>query len=336
MDIRDRKHDHIELTVDGRSAYAVPTGFERIRLVHNALPELSYDGVSTAASLLGRRFRLPVLISSMTGGTARAAGLNEILARFCADNDLPMGLGSQRAMLEKPELEASFAIARQVAPDLFLAANIGGQELTKGWTTDHTRRLIGSVRADAVIVHLNPLQELVQPEGDRDFRGIADGIARLVDDAGVPVVVKETGAGISGAVGLRLADLGVRAVDVAGAGGTSWGKVEAFRRPDGDHRFDDWGIPTVDCIQQNAPLTRRGVELIASGGIRTAEDIAKALALGATFTGIAQPVMAAAVQGGREALDTWLATLERHLRMVLVLTGAAEPAALDRTHLRIF
>lgn len=335
MDIRKRKQDHVNLTVSGRSDFMKTAGFSRYDFKHNALPELDASEIDPSATLLGRRFSLPLFISSMTGGYDGATPVNAILAQFCEARNLPMGVGSQRAMLENPELEASFSVVREHAPTSFIAANIGGAQLASGWSDDKTRRLIDAIRADAVIVHLNPAQELVQPEGDRSFRGILAGIRRLVDAAGVPVIVKETGAGISGDVAVKLMDAGVSVVDVAGAGGTSWSRVEAWRRDDGDHSLDEWGIPTVDCLLEVAPLRSSAFRIIASGGVRTAEDALKCLCLGADMVAMAQPVIAVVKSEGLSGLHAFADRFERELTARMLLLGCARLSDCQPSHLRI-
>lgn len=335
MHIQKRKKDHVDLTVSGKSAFTKSAGFERYEFRHNALPELDLNEIDPSIQLMGRRFSLPLFISSMTGGYDGAAPVNAILSSFCEKNNLPMGVGSQRAMLEDPELESSFSIVRQTAPTAFIASNIGGVQLIEQWSEDKTHRLISSIKADAVIVHLNPSQELVQPEGDRNFRGILDGIRRLVDSVDVPVIVKETGAGISQDVALRLIDVGVNVIDVAGAGGTSWSRVEAWRREDGDHDLDEWGMPTVDCLLELAPLASDKIQLIASGGIRTAQDMLKALCLGARCVAMAQPIIAMVKEEGQVGLDAYYDRLQHKLRCMLLLLGCRTPAELRPTHLRI-
>lgn len=335
MDIRKRKQDHVNLTVSGRSDFMKTAGFGRYDFKHNALPELDLSEVDPSAELFGRRFSLPLFISSMTGGYDGATPVNAILARFCEQRNLPMGVGSQRAMLDNPELETSFSVVREHAPTAFIASNIGGAQLASGWTETKTRCLIDAIRADAVIVHLNPAQELVQPEGDRSFRGILDGIRRLVDDAGVPVIVKETGAGISGDVAVKLMDAGVAAVDVAGAGGTSWSRVEAWRRDDGDHSLDEWGIPTVDCLLEVAPLRSATFRIIASGGVRTAEDALKCLCLGADMVAMAQPIIAVVKSEGLDGLHAFADRFARELTHRMLLIGTAAVTDCHPSHLRI-
>lgn len=338
MSIKQRKKDHVDLTTSAQVDYQQTTGFERYRFVHNALPEVDMDDISTRVDLLGRSFSFPLFISSMTGGYTDAGAVNAIIAEFCEEYNLPFGVGSQRIMLENPEAVSSFAIVRERAPSAFIAANIGGAQLTGGLPDKKVRLLIDSIEADAVIVHLNPLQELMQPEGDRVFKGIQEGIAQLVEQCERPVIVKETGAGISGEVAQRLLAAGTKVIDVAGAGGTSWAKVENERKSNRSpqHQFDDWGIPTVDCLLQLTGLKENHhFEIIASGGIRSSQDIAKSLCLGAGFAATAQPVITAVVENGAEGLESLYHNWRRELRMVLTLLGCEQIGELDRRHLKL-
>jgi len=240
-------------------------------------------------------------------------------------------------MLEKPEETKSFSIVRKKAPNAFIAANIGGAQLVGGLSSVHTQRLVESIEADAVIVHLNPLQELMQPEGDRNFVGIEEGIARLVLDSPVPVIVKETGAGISGIVADRLLKTGVSVIDVAGAGGTSWAKVENKRKKevDTEEAFDDWGIPTVECLNHVRILKEKhDFEIIASGGIRNSFDIMKALCLGANFAASAQPVIKAVVNDGFEGLNALYQRWQKQARVILALLGCSELGDLSQDMFR--
>lgn len=334
--IQNRKKEHVELAVNESTQYSITSGFERYRFVHNALPEVNVDEISTEAQFLGRTFDFPLFISSMTGGYHQAGSINEIIAEFCEEHNLPFGVGSQRAMLEDESLTPTFSVVREKAPNAFICANIGGCELINGLDESKTIHMIESIQADAVIVHLNPLQELMQPEGSRSFRGIYSGIEQLVFDARVPVIVKETGAGISKYVAKRLLDVGVTAIDVAGAGGTSWAKVENQRsgHPSPNAGFDEWGIPTVTCLKQLKELQWNSrFDLIASGGIRSAHDMAKALCLGATFTATAQPIIKAIERGGREALEQFYQDWSRDFRIILTLLGCQSIEELSESHL---
>jgi isopentenyl-diphosphate delta-isomerase len=338
MSIKDRKKDHVDLTTSGEVEYQIPAGFEKYYFAHNALPEVNVDEVSTDVTLLGRTFSFPLFISSMTGGYTDAGAVNAIIAEFCEEHNLPFGVGSQRVMLEEPETTSSFSIVREKAPNAFIASNIGGAQLVGGLSKKKLNLLVDSIEADAVIVHLNPLQELMQPEGDRDFKGIEKGITKLCRDTSLPVIAKETGAGISAEVGKRLLDAGVKVIDVAGAGGTSWAKVENERpsneNPDAD--FNEWGIPTLECVTQLAALKGEyHFELIASGGIRSSHDIAKSLCLGADFAASAQPVIKAVVENGYGELEQLYQKWNKQLAVILALLGCKTPAELAPSHLKL-
>lgn len=337
MSIKQRKRDHVEITADRDVSYRKSTGLDDYDFVHNATPELSLDDVSCSASFFNRQFSLPLFISSMTGGYDGAGSINAMIASVCEQRQIPFGVGSQRVMLENPKERETFEIVRKQAPSAFIAANIGGAQLTGGLSANDISILIETIQADAVIVHLNVLQELTQPEGDRNFKGVVEGIGHLVSDCDLPVIVKETGAGISGQVAEKLLTLGVHAIDVAGAGGTSWARVENLRngREKEFGPFDNWGLPTATCIQQVTSLKNNySFELIASGGIRTAFDIGKSLALGADMTAVAQPVIKALMTGGEAALHHLLDQLTDDLNKILLLLGCQTIDELNLNHLR--
>lgn len=337
MTIKQRKKDHVNLTVSGDMNYLQSTGFEHYRFRHNALPEVNFDEVSTETFFLGRTFSFPLFISSMTGGYADAGAVNAIIAEFCEARNLPFGVGSQRIMLEDDKAISSFSIVRKKAPTAFIAANIGGAQLIDGLPPESIRLLIETIEADAVIVHLNPLQELMQPEGDRNFKGIEEGIALLVSESLVPVIVKETGAGLSGKVAERLLKIGVSVIDVAGAGGTSWSKVENERRSNksADNAFNDWGIPTLVCLKEIQKLKKtHQFELIASGGIRSSFDLAKALCLGSDFGAAAQPVIKAVVKEGRAGLDDLYEHWHRQMKIIMTLLGCSNISDLNPDHVQ--
>lgn len=324
MSIQNRKKDHVDLCVNEDVGYKISAGFDRYYFRHNALPEVNLEDVSVEGTLLGRTFSFPVMISSMTGGYSDAGQINAQIARFCESENLPFGVGSQRVLLDHPEEIESFSIVRKEAPTAFIAANIGGAQLVGGLPEESLSVLIDSVKADAIIVHLNPLQELVQPEGDHNFSGVEDGIAKLVIHSPVPVIVKETGAGISGEVARRLLAIGVSVIDVAGAGGTSWSKVENKRRDDssGTDLLNEWGIPTLSCVREVSELHEHfRFELIASGGIRGAEDIVKSHAMGADFSAVARPVIQALVHGGEQELKQLIDKWKKQTAMILTLLG---------------
>ncbi|HMB97446.1 MAG TPA: type 2 isopentenyl-diphosphate Delta-isomerase [Balneolaceae bacterium] len=335
--IKQRKKDHVQLTLTGEVNYEKGTGFENYQFVHNALPEVNFEEVSTDVTFLGRAFSFPLFISSMTGGYTDAGRVNTIIAEFCEDHDLPFGVGSQRVMLEDADTEQTFSIVREKAPNAFIASNIGGAQLIGGLSKHKMNRMIDSIKADAVIVHLNPLQELMQPEGDRNFKGIESGIAQLVKESPVPVIVKETGAGISGEVAARLLELGVSVIDIAGAGGTSWAKIENTRTSNHNPQtiFDNWGLTTLDCLRETADLKdKNDFEVIASGGIKSSFDIVKSLCLGADFTASASPVINALADDGYEGLKNLFDTWEFQVKIILSLLGCTNIGELSPKHIQ--
>lgn len=338
MSIKDRKKDHVDLTTSEDMNYRIPTGFEQYYFAHNALPEINVEDVSTEVRLLDRIFSFPLFISSMTGGYTDSGAVNAIIATFCEEYNLPFGVGSQRVMLEEPETTSSFSIVRENAPNAFIASNIGGAQLVGGLSKEKLKLLIDTIEADAVIVHLNPLQELMQPEGDGNFKGIEEGIIKLCQDTSLPIIVKETGAGISAEVGKCLLDAGVDVIDVAGAGGTSWAKVENERASNKNphNNFNDWGIPTLECVTQLAALKQEyNFELIASGGIRSSHDIVKSFCLGADFAASAQPVIKAVVDNGYDGLEQLYQKWNNQLITILTLLGCKAPSELAPQHIKL-
>lgn len=317
-----RKREHLAPFREGEVRAAGQTAwFEHVHLVHQALPEVDASEVDVSARFAGRDLGAPLMILGMTGGTASAKAINRDLARVAERLGIALGLGSQRAMLAAPDLASSYAV-RDVAPGVFLAGNLGGVQLART-PIDKVRDLVARVGADALCIHLNPAQELVQPEGDRDFRGIEAAIASAVRELPVPILVKEVGAGIGRETAIRLRDLGVRFVDVGGAGGTSWVGVELKRRGKAGNAdlcaFEGWGIPTAAAIVEVSDL---GMEVVASGGIRTGLEVAKAIALGASIAGVAAPVLRAWFDGGAAGVSRWLEDLIDGLRTAMVLTGS--------------
>ncbi len=336
--IQQRKKDHIELTLTGSTQYEKTSGFDTYDFNHNALPEVNFDEVSTEATFLGQTFSFPLFISSMTGGYADAEPINAIIAEFCEDHNLPFGVGSQRAMLEDESLTETFSIVRKKAPTAFICSNIGGAQLIGGLPKSKVQLLIESIEANAVIVHLNPLQELMQPEGDRNFKGVIEGIQSLVENSPVPVIVKETGAGISKYTAKRLLNAGVSVLDIAGAGGTSWAKVENARTNHftENRLFNEWGITTTDCLLDISSLQwERSFEVVASGGIRSSLDIAKAICLGASFSATAQPIIEAINNNGYKGLDELFSAWKNSLKIALTLLGCTSPNQLNKSHIRI-
>ena len=330
-DITARKADHLDLAASGDVGFKQTTTlFECVRLVHDALPDLSLDAIDLSTRLFNKKLRAPLLIAGMTGGADRAKDINRELASIAEQRGCAFGLGSQRAMLVRPQTASSYAV-RDVAPATLLLGNLGVVQ-AKSMTTAAIDDLVAAVGADALCVHLNPAMEVVQDEGDRDFRGGLDTLGRLASELKVPVIAKETGCGISAAVARRLRSVGVRHVDVSGAGGTSWVAVETHRasparRPLGE-RFWDWGIPTAASVALVAP---HGFSTVfATGGISSGLDVAKAIALGANAAGIARPILQALTSGGRAAAVARLDQIELELRTAMLLVGAATVADLRK------
>jgi isopentenyl-diphosphate delta-isomerase len=336
LTINQRKADHIRINLEEDVRFpTLTTGLERYRFVHQALPELDMADVDTSATIFGRRLGAPILVSSMTGGTEQALSINRNLAMAAQARRLAMGVGSQRAGIESGESVGSFRV-RDVAPDILLLANLGAVQFNYGYTVDQCRRAVEMIEADALILHLNPLQEVLQPEGDFNWRGLLGHIETVCRTVGVPVVVKEVGWGISARTSRWLIDAGVSAIDVAGAGGTSWSQVEMHRAPTERLRrlaaaFADWGIPTADSLVQardvRAAMGRDNVLLFASGGIRSGQDIGKCVALGAALVGLAGPFLKKAVQGDAAVAEE-MEILETELRIAMFCSGAATLEAL--------
>jgi len=326
-----RKADHIRINLEENVQFpSLTTGFENYRLVHQALPELDLSRIDTTIDLFGKRLQAPFLISSMTGGTDAAGAINRNLAEAAQQRGVAMGLGSQRTGLEQSETLDSFRV-REAAPDVLLFANLGAVQLNYGYGVEHCRRAVEMVEADALVLHLNPLQEALQADGDWDWSGLLGKIERVCRELSVPVIVKEVGWGISEQTARRLAGVGVAGIDVAGSGGTSWSEVEYHRAPTEALRrmakaFADWGIPTAEALKM-ARIGAPGVPLIASGGIRTGIEAAKALALGAAAVGVAAPFLKAAAASAEEVIAT-IDQLILELRIAMFCAGAGDMVAL--------
>jgi len=334
-----RKQQHVQSVLTNDVGFrGKTTGLEDWEFVHNALPEFDFSEIDASTTFLDRRLALPFMVSCMTGGYPEALRINRRLAEFCAAHGLAMGVGSQRQALESAAFHRSFSIVREVAPEIPVVGNIGAAEVAKMRDPAAALALVALVRADALAVHLNPLQELLQPEGTPEFRGVLEGIALLVRSLPVPLIVKEIGAGISADVARRLIETGVRYIDVAGAGGTSWAGVEILRRRHqrGAALFWDWGIPTVTALKEVTalkPLTP-SLTVIASGGIATGLEAAKCLASGADLVASARPVLQTMHQKGTAGLRNFLASWEFELKTTMFLTGARTIADLQRVPLR--
>lgn len=332
QDIGQRKADHIDLAVRGDVAFHTTTLFECVRLVHDALPDLHADDIDTSVTLFGKRLRAPIVIAAMTGGTSRAGEINRELAKIANDRGYGFGLGSQRAMHVDEARGESYRV-RDTAPDVLLLGNVGVVQ-AREMGVEAVNKLAQGVGADAMCVHLNPAMEIVQPGGDRDFRSGTETLSTLVRELDVPVIAKETGCGLSRSVARRLVLAGVRHVDVSGAGGTSWVAVETHRAEGAakalGQAFWDWGIPTAASVSLCArePLTT----IIATGGVTSGLDVARALVLGATAAGLARPVLQALSNGGPEGAHRFLDGVESELRAAMLLTGARSLGELRRTH----
>ncbi len=325
MSIEARKREHIDIVLnEDVRAKGITTGFERFFFEHVALPELHFDEIDLSLTLWGRRLKAPLLISSMTGGTDPAQAINLHLAEAAQQLGVAMGVGSQRAAIEAQELAYTYQV-RRVAPDILLFANLGAVQLNYGYGVDQARRAVEMIEADALFLHLNALQEAVQPGGDRDWRDLYRKIEALAARLPVPLVVKEVGNGISARVARRLADCGVAAIDVAGAGGTSWSEVEAHRQADPRrkrvaHTFARWGIPTALALIE-VRRTVPELPIFASGGIRDGVDAAKALRLGATLVGSAAPLLGPATDQAQAVYETFRSFIDE-LRIVAFCTGS--------------
>ncbi len=330
--IEGRKADHIEVAASGRADFReTKTLLDCVHLVHQSLPEISVDQIDLRTEFLGKTLAAPIIISGMTGGTPEARAINRDLAQAAQKMGLGFGVGSQRAMMEKPELASTYEV-RDVAPDALLIGNIGAVQAGE-YGAAAVSELAKRLGADAMAVHLNPAQEMMQREGDRDFSGVLDTIRELVDTLEIPVVVKETGCGLSVQSAKSLVKVGVQQVDVSGAGGTSWVAVERHRagaesREErlGDEYWD-WGLPTALSVHA---CRAEGLQVVATGGIRSGLDIARALALGACAGGLAAPVLRAQRAGGLEAALEFLESLRQSLLTALLLTGCRTPSELQR------
>lgn len=329
-----RKSEHIRICLEEQvGAEGVLTGFQKYVFRHNALPELNFDEISLQTIFLGAPLRTPFLISSMTGGSELAGVINERLAEVAEHRGWALGVGSVRAAVEREELAATFAV-RGKAPSIPVIANLGAVQLNYGFGADECMRAVEIAGADMLVLHLNGLQEIFQPEGNTAFRGVLARIEELCRKLPIPVGVKEVGWGIDGITAKRLHEAGAAFIDVAGAGGTSWSQVEKFRSADPVRRiaaeaFADWGIPTAECIRE-VRASVPSAALIGSGGLNTGVDAAKALALGADLAGFGRALLEPAVHS-LEALDAQLERVELELRTAMFGIGAGNIAALRST-----
>ena len=312
-----RKDEHIRICLEKDVTFRKTSGFEAYEFEHNALPELSLSHIDTSTSFLGKPFRWPFFIEALTGGFPKAARINKNLAQAAEELGIGMGVGSQRAMLKDASLTYTYQV-REVAPNMLLLGNIGATQLV-GLTTADATALVERIGADGLAIHLNPAQELCQPEGDTDWRNVLAHIKRICEETSFPVIVKETGCGIAGGIAEQLVSAGVDGIDVAGAGGTSFTKVEYYRSSHASQTFFEWGIPTSEALRQCHRVTQ--IPLIASGGMRTGLQCAKAIALGASLAGFAWPLLKPALKSSDAVVET-LTILGDELKKTMLLVGA--------------
>jgi isopentenyl-diphosphate delta-isomerase len=335
--IKRRKREGIEIplneNIQGRTA---STYLEYVKLLHNALPEINYDQIDLSIEFLNRSFSAPLIIDSMTGGTDEAFVINKRLGLIAERYGLGMGLGSQRAGLKSDKLVESYSIARKVAPNAFLIANIGGAQLSDGLSNSDILKIIKMIDANALAIHLNPLQELIQPEGEPRFKGILKKISNLVNEVEIPIIVKEVGSGISADVAIKLEKSGINSINVAGAGGTSWAGIEKIRADQHNEYiksqlgelFWDWGIPTALSILLVSNSVK--IPVIASGGLRNGLEIAKCLILGANVCAMAFPFLKRASKS-EEELEKFTQLILSEIRSTMFLLGAKDVHSLKNT-----
>lgn len=316
--VTDRKLDHIEISLKEDIQSRTKNGFDDITFVHRALPEINRDEIELTCDFFGRKIGAPIIIAGMTGGHEKAEEINRNLALAATELNIPMGVGSQRAGIEDEKLAPTYSIARETAPDIFLIGNLGAVQFSKGYGIEEAKKAVEMIDANALAIHLNPLQEAIMPEGDTDFKGALRGLEEL-KDLDVPVIAKETGAGIAMEEAKLIEKAGAAGIDVGGLGGTSFSAVEYYRRKGFEKTFWDWGIPTavstIECIEGTK------LNIISTGGVRNGLEVAKALSLGAVACGIAHPLLSGAVKGKDEVLNTLNRVIEE-LKTAMFLTGA--------------
>lgn len=322
-EIENRKKEHVKHALESNIQYSKTTGFEKLEFIHNALPEINFNSIDLTVKFLGKKLKLPIIIEAMTGGFKGAENINKSLAKTSERFGIAFGLGSQRAMLKNREDKSYYV--RDAAPHIPIIGNIGAVQLKK-YKIEDIEWLVSKVEADALAIHLNPLQETIQPEGDKDFSGILKEIENVCDRINVPIIVKETGAGIDQRVAIRLKEAGVKYIDVAGAGGSSWSKVE-YLRGEGIPGFEEWGLSTTESIVECKGI----LPIIASGGIRSGIDVAKSIALGADLAGAAYPFLRAMNQGKLNSLiEEW----EKQLKICAFLTGSKNIEELKKARIK--
>ncbi|MCE4600739.1 MAG: type 2 isopentenyl-diphosphate Delta-isomerase [Desulfurococcales archaeon] len=339
--LKDRKLDHINVVLERNPESIHPTLLDDVRIVHNPLPEVDLDDVSLKTNFCGREIPTPLMITGMTGGHPEVEPINEKLARVAQEYGLAMGVGSQRPALKYPELARTYRVARKVAPDIFLVANIGAPQLAREYGIEDVKRAVEMIDADAIAIHLNPGQEAFQKEGDPFYAGVTDKIVEILDHVNVPLIIKETGTGISYEVARELYNIGVKCFDTAGLGGTNWIKVEVLRSlrrgeaplPAGP-LADYWGNPTALAVIETRTAAP-GAYIVGSGGIRDGLDAAKVIALGADIAGLALPALRVLIRSGVEGLRKYINSILYQIKSIIFLTGGKRPVDLWRTPITI-
>jgi isopentenyl-diphosphate delta-isomerase len=325
--IEKRKLRHIHVSLDKNVETDITTGFEDIRLIHKALPEIDLDEVSTETTLFSKKLAAPLIISAITGGTVEAAKINEVLAEVAEEKQIGIGVGSQRIAIDQPETIPTFSIVREKAPSTFVMGNLGCPQLSLGWGVQETEKCIEMIDADAIALHMNPLQEAVQVNGDTNYRGVYNQVKVLHKSINTPLVMKETGAGIAWEDAVKMQKAGASGLEISGVGGTSWSAVEYYIAKEVEKQgreylgeaFWNWGIPTAISVVETSKKT--DLTIISSGGIRTGVEIAKSISLGAHIGGIAKPFLEKAVQG-QDALTEYVDNIIKEIKVTMFLVGA--------------
>ncbi len=333
MSIETRKSEHIKICLEKDVHFRQKTnGFEKYEFIHCALPEINFDDIKTEVPYLDKTLSFPFMFSAMTGGFEGAVDINRQLAEICAEKQIGMAVGSQRTLIESDDQATSFSVVREVAPEALIFGNLGAYQLKVMQNITPVQKMADVIEADAMIIHLNPLQEVIQPEGEIQFSNILPRLEHLVKHLKCPVIVKETGCGISEDVARKLKSTGIYAIDVAGAGGTSWAGIESYRSESQAlaNTFWDWGIPTADSLMACNKIP--GIHLIASGGLENGLDIAKAIAMGASLCGIALPALRILMEKGKEELMLEVDRWKKELQVAMFLTGSGDINALQTNH----
>lgn len=339
-DIAKRKSDHIKIAVHEDVEYRITTWLEYVIMPHSPIPEVDYSAISTERTFLDRRFGAPIVIEGMTGGTEEGMRINGNLAIVAEKYNIPMGIGSQRIAISNPQTAGTFRIARELGPHVFLMANIGATQLIQRGV-EFAWQAVKMIDANALVVHLNPLQELIQPRGDTAFSGLLSKLREVVREIGTHVIVKEVGCGFTYSAAMKLWEIGVDALDVAGAGGTNWTEIERLRALEAGavdkaelaETYREWGIPTAASVLEVAEI--EGLEMIASGGVKSGLDVAKLLCLGAEMVGLARPFLKAAVESDA-AVERLLKKLISEVKAAAFLTGSSSMDQLARVKPVIF